>query len=335
MGSTNTTRALDSEQPVELGYWLSSEEHPASTLVANAVASERAGFRTAMISDHFAPWLPVQGYSPFVWSTLGGIACRTSALRVGTGVTTSLHRVHPVTIAQAGATIETMMPGRFFLGLGTGERLNEHVADRGWPAPSRRQDALSEALEIVRALWSGRSVSRSADFFTVDRAQLFTRPDTAPPVVIAANGKDAARLAGEQGDGMLALDPDPGLVGTFEAVGGVGKPCLAQLHLCWAPTEEEARRAAHRWWPVVGLPARLLTELARPEDFAAAVQLVTEEDVAERITCGPDPDAHLRAIHRLVAAGYTRVYLHQVGPNQAGFLDFCQRELLPRFRPST
>jgi coenzyme F420-dependent glucose-6-phosphate dehydrogenase len=334
MGSGNTTAALGSGACLELGYWLSSEEHSAASLIANAVRCERSGFRTAMISDHFAPWIPVQGQSPFVWSTLGGIASATSGLRVGTGVTAPLHRMHPVMVAQAAATIETMMPGRFFLGLGTGENLNEHVTRKRWPTAPERRHALREGLDIIRALWAGETVSRSDGSFEVERAQLFTRPDTPPPVVIAASGKKTAKLAGELADGLLGLEPDPDIVDVFEAEGGQDCPRLAQLQVCWAPTESEARCVAHRWWPIAGLPPGLLTELARPEDFAAAAELVTEDDVAEHVTCGPDPDVHAAAIHRLVAAGFTTIYLHQVGPNQDGFLDFCQRELLPRFPAS-
>jgi G6PDH family F420-dependent oxidoreductase len=288
-----------------------------------------------MISDHFAPWLPTQGHSPFVWSTLGGIAERTSSLRVGTGVTAPLGRMHPAVIAQAAATIETMMPGRFFLGLGTGERLNEHVAAPSWPDAGTRRETLADALEVIRDLWSGKTVSRTRGKVRIDRAELFTRPETPPPIVVAASGKRTARLAGECADGLLGLTPNPDIVDAFEAAGGSSKPRLAQVHVCWGPSAEEARALAHRWWPIAGLPPRLMSELALPEDFAAATQLVTVDDVARRVTCGPDPEVHLGSIRRLVGAGYTTVYLHQIGPDQAGFLDFSRRELLPRFCASS
>jgi G6PDH family F420-dependent oxidoreductase len=266
-----------------------------------------------------------------VWSTLGGIAQRTSVLRVGTGVTAPLGRMHPAVIAQAAATIETMMPGRFFLGLGTGERLNEHVSAASWPDAETRRATLADALDVIRDLWSGKAVSRTSGHVRVDRAELFTRPETPPPIVVAASGKKTARLAGELADGLLGLTPDPDIVDAFEAAAGASKPRLAQLHVCWAASAQEAREILHRWWPMAGLPPRLMSELALPEDFAAATQLVTVDDVARRVTCGPDAEPHVEAIHRLVGAGYTTVYLHQVGPDQAGFLDFCEGELLPRF----
>jgi len=332
MASDSTTAALGDGSGIELGYWLSSEEHSAATLITNAVAAERLGFRTAMISDHFAPWLPAQGHSPFVWSTLGGIACQTKELRVGTGVSAPIHRTHPVTLAQAAATIETIMPGRFFLGLGTGERLNEQVSNAAWPTPRERRAVLTEAIDIIRELWTGRSVSRQDGHFEVVRARLFTRPATPPPIVVAVGGRQTAKLAGEVADGMLGVAADPDLVDAFEAAAGKRGPCLAQMHMCWAPSEGEARRVAHRWWPIAGLPPRVLSELALPEDFEAAVKLVSEDEVAERITCGPDPELHASAIKRFVAAGFTTIYLHQVGPDQEGFLAFCNKELVPRFR---
>jgi coenzyme F420-dependent glucose-6-phosphate dehydrogenase len=333
--ASNTTDALGSGCELELGYWLSSEEHDAPALIRNAACAEQSGFRTAMISDHLVPWLARQGHSPFVWSVLGGIACETSSLRVGVGVTAPVHRYHPVTIAQAAATVETMMPGRFFVGLGTGERLNEHVVSPFWPPPKERRAALREAADVVRRLLAGERVSHDGRAFTVDRARLFTRPHTPPPIVIAASGKKTARLAAEHADGMLGLALDPAVVDAFEAAAGPGRPRLAQLHLCWAESEREARRVAHRWWPLAALPPRLLPELADTEDFAALAQHVTEEEVARSVACGPDPDAHLAAIRRAVGAGYTTIYLHQVGPDQRGFFDFCARELMPRFREGT
>src|SRR3977135_3468798 len=171
----DSTDALGSPDRVEVGYWLSREGHPADALVDHAVSAERAGFRTAMISDHFAPWIPLQGNSPFVWSVLGGIASSTTSLRVGTGVTAPVHRMHPLVIAHAAATVEVMMPGRFFLGLGTGERLNEHVMGERWPAPKERRSMLREAVRLIRDLWSGSTVSRRGEHFTVEQATLHTR----------------------------------------------------------------------------------------------------------------------------------------------------------------
>jgi G6PDH family F420-dependent oxidoreductase len=328
MGSTD---ALGSPDRLELGYWLSSEEHPPDKLVDHAARAEQAGFGTAMISDHIAPWIPVQGNSAFVWSVLGGIANATSTLRVGTGVTAPVHRMHPLVIAHAAATVEVMMPGRFFLGLGTGERLNEHVMGERWPTGKERRAMLREAIGLIRDLWSGKTVSRRGTYFTVEQAELFTRPDTPPPIVVAASGKRAAKIAGEEADGLVGVAPDAAIVDAFEAAGGTGKPRLAQVHLCWAESECEARETATRWWPNAAIPSSLLGELATPSQFAAAAEQVTADMVAQHVVYGPDVERHAAAIRRMVAAGYTTVYLHQVGPDQHGFLEFCQRELLPRF----
>jgi coenzyme F420-dependent glucose-6-phosphate dehydrogenase len=322
------TDALGSADRPELGYWLSSEEHPPDRLVEHAVAAEHSGFATAMISDHFHPWTPRQGESPFVWTVLGAIAARTERLRIGTGVTAPIARVHPLVIAHAAATVEVLMPGRFFLGLGAGERLNEQVVGGAWPTAPVRRSMLEEAAEIIRRLWSGGTVTHDGKHFQVERARLFTRPDTAPPIVIAAGGMKTAELAGRIGDGVLCVAPEPTLVDAFEGAGGRGKPRCAQLHVCWAESEAAARATALEWWPNAAIPAPLLGELATPSQFAATAALVTEDAVAEQVVCGPDADRYRAAIDRFVAAGFTTIYLHQIGPDQLGFLDFAARELL-------
>jgi coenzyme F420-dependent glucose-6-phosphate dehydrogenase len=327
MGSTDV---LGSTDAVEFGYWLSSEEHSPSALLRHAVAAEEVGFRTAMISDHFAPWVPEQANSGFVWAVLGGIANATRTLRVGTGVTAPIHRLHPVVIAHAAATVETMMPGRFCLGLGTGERLNEAIMGEHWPPGRERRAMLRVAVEIIRDLWSGTTVSRADGPFRLERARLYTRPDTPPPIVIAASGKRTAELAGTHGDALLGVSDDPSVVNAFEAAGGRGKARLAQLHLCWARSEDEARRTVRRWWPIAGIPPAVLPELALPSEFAAVARAIPDDAMVRGIPCGPDPQPHLDAIARLVGAGYTKVYLHQIGPDQLGFLEFARTEVLTR-----
>jgi coenzyme F420-dependent glucose-6-phosphate dehydrogenase len=329
------TDALGSPANLELGYWLSSEEHAPDRLVEHAAAAEAAGFATAMISDHFHPWTPSQGQSPFVWTVLGAIAARTEHLRIGTGVSAAVARVHPLVLAHAAATVEILMPGRFFLGLGAGERLNEQVVGQAWPTAKERRTMLEEAVDVIRSLWRGKTVTHDGKHFQVERARLFSTPDTPPPIVIAAGGQKTAGLAGDIGDGMLGVTPEASIVDAFEAGGGSGKPRLAQLHVCWAESEAAARRTALECWPNAGIPAPLLAELATPSQFAAAAQLVTEDAVAEQVVCGPDPDRHLAAIERFIGAGFTTVYLHQVGADQAGFLEFFRRELLPRFSASS
>ncbi|MBA2281310.1 MAG: TIGR03557 family F420-dependent LLM class oxidoreductase [Acidimicrobiia bacterium] len=316
-------------QPPRVGYWLSSEEHPAPTLVANAAAAEAAGFRTAMLSDHFHPWTPTQGQSPFAWAVLGAIAGATTELEVGTGVSAAVHRLHPAILAQAAATVATLMPGRFFLGLGSGERLNEHITGERWPGAGERRDMLAEVVEILRALWAGKNVNHRGEHFTVENARLFSLPVELPKLFVASSGSRSAALAGEIADGMISVAPDAKLVETFEGAGGAGKPRLGQLHVCVAPDEDEARRTALRWWPNGGIGGAALTDLARPEDFAALAGPLDADDL-EGVLFGNDPDRHLDAIRRYVGAGFDSVYVHQIGPDQRGFLDLYRDHVLPR-----
>jgi coenzyme F420-dependent glucose-6-phosphate dehydrogenase len=311
-----------------VGYWLSSEEHGPRELVANAAAAEAHGFRHAMISDHLHPWVPAQGHAPFVWGVLGAIAQATDELHLATGVTAPAWRMHPVVVAHAAATAAVLLEGRFALGVGTGERLNEHVVGGGWPRPKVRRAQLREAIDVVRRLFDGDEVSLEGRYVRVEHAQLYSRPATPLPIWVAASGHRTAALAGELGDGLIGLTPDPALVGAYEAAGGAG-PRLAQVHVCWAPTEAEARATALRCWPNGGLPPGVLTELSRPAQLEEAAGLVDEDDVARTVLCGPDPEPVTTALLRFAAAGFTRAYVHQVGPDQAGFLDWWERSVRP------
>ncbi len=322
--------ATNEQRPLEVGYWLSSEEHPPTRLVEHAARAETVGFPSAMISDHFHPWTSDQGQGPFVWGVVGAIAATTERLRVGTGVTAPILRMHPVIVAQAAATAAALMPGRFFLGVGSGENLNEHVVGMGWPHIDVRQEMLEEAIGLVRRLWSGDNVTHRGTHFTVEDARVFTRPEEAPPIMVAGSGKHSVTLAGRVGDGLVAVSPSADDIETFEAAGGAGKPRLGQVHVCWAPTEAEARKTALRWWPNGPLPGPLLRDLSRPEHFEAAARLLDEEDVAEVVVCGPDPERHVEAVSEYASAGFDHVYVHQVGPDQEGFFEFYRREVLPR-----
>ena len=315
---------------IEIGYWLSSEEHGPRSLVEHARLAEDHGFGHAMISDHFHPWVPQQGHAPFVWGVLGAIAEATDRLHLATGVTAPVVRMHPVVVAHAAATAAVLLPGRFALGLGTGELLNEHVTGAAWPRVGVRRRMLAEAIELIRKLFDGEEVNHEGDHFTVEYAQLFTRPAAPPPIWLAASGARAARLAGEVADGLIGLEPDPSLVDAFETAGGAGKPRVAQLHVCWATDEAEARATALRMWPNGGLPASMHAELARPSQFEDAAALVDEDGVAEAVLCGPDPQPIVRAVQRFAAAGFTRVYVHQVGPDQEGFVAFWCSEVRPQ-----
>ncbi|GAA1781842.1 LLM class F420-dependent oxidoreductase [Luedemannella flava] len=314
---------------VTIGYALSSEEHPAPDLVGYAARAEQAGFGYAMISDHFHPWIGAQGQSPFVWSVLGGIAQATSTLRVGTGVTCPTVRYHPAVVAQAAATVATMMPGRFMLGLGTGEALNEHVVGRHWPAYERRAEMLEEAVEIIRALFAGDNVRHYGPHFTVENARLYSLPDTPPPILLAAGAPRAARLASRIADGLINYAPDPAVVREF---GDDERPRFIQYNVCWAADEAQARATARRVCPTVALPGELgqhLPDVAHYEQFAGTV---TEDQIAEVIVCGPDPERHLAGIQRCVDAGYDHVHVDQVGPDQEGFFTFYEQEILPKLR---
>jgi coenzyme F420-dependent glucose-6-phosphate dehydrogenase len=314
----------------ELGYSLSCEEHPPNDLVRFARSAENSGFTYALISDHFHPWIDAQGNSPFVWSVIGGIAQTTESLRLGTGVTCPLIRIHPAIIAQAAATSAAMMPGRFFLGVGTGENLNEHVLGSRWPAPDERLEMLEEAVEVIRLLWQGGYQTHRGKHYTVEQARLYTLPEQLPEICVAAAQPNAAELAGRIGDGLISVAPEQELAENFEQAGGKGKPRYGHLTVCWAASEEEAKRTAHENWPNAGLEGPLSQELAIPAYFEAAAEMVEPDDLAEALPLGPDPDRHLQAVREFEEAGFDHVYIHQIGADQDGFLDFASRELIPK-----
>jgi G6PDH family F420-dependent oxidoreductase len=315
-----------------IGYSLSCEEHPAGDLVRYAQRAEAVGFAYASISDHYHPWIDRQGQSAYVWSVLGSIAQATRRLQVGTGVTCPTMRYHPAIIAQAAATVASLMPGRFFLGVGTGENLNEHIIGQRWPPYRVRAEMLEEAVAIIRLLWEGGVKSHRGEHYTVENARLYSLPDVAPPIVVAAAGPQAADLAGRIGDGLINFTPDATIVERFDAAGGAGKPRYMQFNVCWAADEGAARRTAHAICPNVALKGELGQQLATPAQYEQAVGMVTEEQVAEVIVCGPDPQRHIDGIEKGIAAGYDHVHVYQVGPDQEGFFAFYEREILPRFR---
>lgn len=314
---------------VRIGYALSSEEHAPNDLIRYAQQAEETGFTFALISDHFHPWIDRQGQSPFVWGVIGGIARATEELRLGTGVTAPIMRIHPAIVAQAAATAATMMPGRFFLGVGTGENLNEHIIGDEWPPPGKRLEMMEEAIEIIRLLWGGGMQSFRGRHYSVDRARIYTLPEQPPPILVAAKGERAVDLAARLGDGLIGVGPDPELIRRFEKAGGEGKPRYGQVHVCWAESEGQARRTAHEWWPNTALEGNLNVDLATPDEFERAAESITEDEVAESVTCGPDPERHVETIQKYAEAGYDNIYVHQVGPDQDGFFRFYGREILP------
>ena len=317
---------------VEIGFGLSGEQHTPSELVELARRAEEVGFTFALVSDHYHPWVDRQGHSPFLWSVLGGIAHATERLRVGTGVTCPLMRYHPALLAQAAATVGAMMPGRFFLGLGTGENLNEHILGERWPSPPERQRMLEEAIQVIRLLWQGGVHSHRGHHYTVDHARVYDLPDPLPPIYVAASGPRTAELAARAGDGLITVGASTQVAEAFEAAGGGSKPRYAQVHVCWAADEATARRTAHEYWAMAALPGQLGQELPEPRHFEQATSLVREEDVAKALVCGPDPERHVAKIMEAVQAGYDHVYVNQAGPDQEGFFRFYEREVLPRVR---
>jgi len=312
----------------DFGYTLSSEEHPPRDLVANAQRAEEVGFDFVSISDHFHPWVSAQGHSPFVWSVLGSIAAVTERLEVGVGVTCPTVRIHPAVLAQAAATTSLLYEGRFFFGVGTGEALNEHILGHRWPRPQVRLAMLEEAVEVMRALWSGETVDHRGDFYEVENARLFDPPVEPVPVIVSAFGDAAVKLAAQIGDGYWGHSPDQEIIARFEENGGKG-PRYAQINLCWAEDAAAARRTVHEIWPNSAVPGQLSQDLPTWTHFEQAAELVDEEAATSSTPCGPDPEPVLESVHKYVDAGYDHVYFHQIGPDQAGFFRFWEAELRP------
>lgn len=227
----------------QIGYSLITEEHPPERLIKHAKRAEECGFESLTVSDHFHPWLSAQGESPFVWNILGALAVVTEKVDIGTAVTCPTFRYHPAIVAQAAATTAAMLEGRFHLGVGTGEALNESIMGEHWPNADRRLAMLEEAVAMIRELWKGESTTMHGTFYKVENATIFTLPKTLPPINVAASGKKAAELAGRIGDGFWGLEPDAELIETFEQAGGQGKPRYGHFHVCVAKTEDEARKS--------------------------------------------------------------------------------------------
>ena len=317
---------------IQIGYKLSSEEFSATELIAQAAAAEKHGFKFALISDHYHPWTNRQGNSPFVWAVLGGIAQVTSKLTIGTGVTCPTFRIHPAIVAQAAGTAASMMPGRFFLGVGTGENLNEHICGQGWPEVAVRQEKLAEAVKLMRTLWQGEQHSHRGKHYIVENARIYSLPEEPPRIMIAAAGPKSAKMAAELGDGLIGTEPNHQVVEQFKKDGGQGKPCYGELSVCFDADERKAEELAHEVWPVAGLPGQLFSELPLPTLFEKAAELVSIEQIRKLIPCGPDPARHLSAIQKYIDAGFDHIFVHQIGPHQESFMDFYAQKIFPRLR---
>jgi coenzyme F420-dependent glucose-6-phosphate dehydrogenase len=314
---------------MRVGIKLCAEERSANELVQDAVAAEEAGFDFAAVSDHFHPWVDAQGESPFVWSVLGGVAVATERIEVGTAVTCPTIRTHPVIVAQAAATVASMLPRRFFLGVGTGERLNEHVTGDHWPRPDARREMLREAVDIMRQLWTGDLVTHRGTHFEVDGARIYSLPEEPPPVMVAAGGESAASLAAEIGDGLIGTSPDADLVSAYRSEAAGGARVYGEVAVCYGDDPEEGLRTALRRWPNAVLPGALSVELALPEHFDSAAQLLDVEHLREAVVTGPDPEPYLERARTYADAGYDGVWFHQIGTDQQPFIDMARKELLP------
>jgi len=318
---------------VDIGYTLMCEQAGPKQLVGDAVAAERAGFDFEVISDHISPWLTSQGHAPAAWPVLGAVAQATDRVELMTYVTCPTIRYHPVVIAQQAATIGLLSDGRFTLGLGAGENLNEHVVGAGWPPANIRQDMFGEALTIIRALHDGGYVNHIGTHFRVDSARVWDLPDRRVPLGIAVSGPQSCAIAGAQGDAMIAVEPEASLGEAFDAAGGAGKPRIGQVPLCWGPDRDAAIATAHDQFRWFAGGWKVNAELPGTAGFAAASQFVRPADVAEAIPCGPDLDAHVSAVRAFVDAGFTHVALIQVGGSQQrAFIEWAQSELLPALR---
>ncbi|MEA2140697.1 MAG: hypothetical protein QOC91_796 [Solirubrobacteraceae bacterium] len=316
---------------MKIGYFLSSEEADPGALVRQATMAEQAGFDGLWISDHFHPWNDEQGHSPFVWSVIGAIANATSRMKLTTAVTCPTVRIHPAIVAQAAATSALLLEGRFVLGLGSGEALNEHILGDRWPAAGERLEMLEEAVEVIRKLWQGGMQSHRGRHYRVEKARIYDLPESAPPIIISGFGPRSTKLAARIGDGFCTVAPVKEAVESFRAEGGQGKLVAGGTKVCWAPDEQTARATAHRLWPNDPLPGELAQILPTPVHFEQASQLVSEQMVAEQIPCGPDLEPHVEAIARYQDAGFDELYVQQIGGGHERFFEIYANEILPRF----
>ncbi|MDA5279352.1 LLM class F420-dependent oxidoreductase [Streptomyces sp. Isolate_45] len=318
---------------VRFGYTMMTEQAGPRELVEHVAAAERAGFDFSVTSDHYFPWLASQGHAPYAWSVLGAAAQATTTIPLMTYVTCPTVRYHPAVVAQKAATMQLLSDGRFRLGLGSGENLNEHVVGPGWPAAHVRLAMLEEAVGIIRDLFDGGSVNHHGQYFDVENAKLWDLPDEPPPIGIAVSGKRSCELAGRYADLAIAIDPERELLESFDRAGGVGKPRVGQLAVCHDTDRDAAVRRAHEQfrWSAGGWQVN--AELPGPSAFDQATRYVRPEDIAKSIPCGDDPEAFVDAVRPFVEAGFTEIALVQVGgSHQHSFIDWAESTLLPALR---
>ncbi|MFE3787662.1 LLM class F420-dependent oxidoreductase [Streptomyces goshikiensis] len=320
---------------VRFGYTMMTEQAGPRELVEHVAAAERAGFDFSVTSDHYSPWLAAQGHSPYAWSVLGAAAQATTTIPLMTYVTCPTVRYHPAVVAQKAATLQLLSEGRFRLGLGSGENLNEHVVGPGWPAAHVRLGMLEEAVEIIRALFAGGGVNHHGQYFDVENARLWDLPEQPPPIGVAVSGDRSCDLAGRLADLVIAIDPERELLEAFDRAGGAGKPRVGQLAVCYDPDRDAAVARAHEQfrWSAGGW--RVNAELPGPAAFDQAARYVRPEDIAESIPCGDGTDEFVDAVRPFADAGFTEIALVQVGgAHQRPFIDWAESVLLPALRGS-
>ncbi|PWI42834.1 LLM class F420-dependent oxidoreductase [Streptomyces sp. ICBB 8177] len=318
---------------VRIGYTMMTEQAGPRELVEHVVRAEETGFDFSVISDHYSPWLDSQGHAPYAWSVLGAAAQATSRIPLMTYVTCPTMRYHPAVVAQKAATVQLLSQGRFRLGLGAGENLNEHVIGGGWPAVDVRHEMLGEAVEIIRSLFEGGYVNHHGTHYDVESAKLWDRPDQPPPIGIAVSGEQSCELAGRLGDLVIAVEPKSELLTAFDRHGGTGKPRVGQLPVCYDTDRDAAIDRAHDQFRWFGGGWKVNSELPGTSGFDSATQFVRKEDVAESIPCGNDVSAFVDAVRPYAEAGFTEVALVQIGGgHQLPFFDWAEKELLPALR---
>jgi G6PDH family F420-dependent oxidoreductase len=316
------------------GYTMMCEQSRPDQLVRDVRMAEEAGFDFSVISDHYQPWLDSQGHSPYAWAVLGAAAQATERIGLMSYVTCPTLRYHPAVVAQKAATVQILSGNRFRLGLGSGENLNEHVVGKGWPSVGVRHQMLSEAVEIIGALFDGEGqVNFRGRYVGVETAKLWDLPDERVPIGIAVSGPDSCRLAGRRADLMIAVEPKAELGEMFDAAGGQGKPRVGQTAVCYDTDREAAIERAHDQFRWFGLGWKVNADLPNPDGFESATQFVTPEQVAEAIACGPELEAHVEAMRPYIDAGFDEVALVQIGADhQERFISWAQEELLPALR---
>ncbi|MDP9351644.1 MAG: TIGR03557 family F420-dependent LLM class oxidoreductase [Chloroflexota bacterium] len=323
-----------------VGYAAMFEQFHPTDLLSYCKHAEANGFTAVMASDHFHPWTPSQGQSAFVWAWMGALGVETQ-MRFGTGVTPPGYRYHPAIVAQAAATLEAMFPGRFYLGLGAGEALNEHIIGEYWPEAPARLARLMESIEVIQKLFTGKVVKFTGEHIRLESARLYTMPDTPPPVYVATAGPIMSERTGRLCDGIITVgaadEKIRNLMSRFEkGAREAGKdpnamPRIIQLHVSWAESDQAAEEQAVKEWPTGGMnfPKQ---DIRNPEDFEAMARLVRPEHFKGRVLCSADLEVHRAHVQHFIDLGFNEVYLHNVGRNQTEFIEAFGSQVVPQLK---